>query len=172
MIRQLNRLTMICGNDGKFRSVRNMSQAMKKLLFECGLTEDSFDEIANEFNSRCKAVHSDFRAMPQTVIEPKKVGRPLKVRATENQDSVVKRGRGRPKGSKNKKTLEREKLMQQQQELEQPVKRKPGRPKGSKNKKTLAREAAEALLQQKAERLVTQRAKRAVCKKASESVKK
>ena len=201
MIRQLNRLTMICGNDGKFRSVRNMSQAMKKLLFECGLTEDSFDEIANEFNSRRKAVHSDFRAMPQTVIEPKKVGRPLKVRATENQDSVVKRGRGRPKGSKNKKTLERErlalqqeqvakrgpgrpkgsknkktlereKLMQQQQELEQPVKRKPGRPKGSKNKKTLAREAAEALLQQKAERLVTQRAKRAVCKKASESVKK
>ena len=42
-----------------------------------------------------------------------------------------KRGPGRPKGSKNKKTLERE---AKQQAIEQLPKRKPGRPKGSKNK--------------------------------------
>lgn len=51
-----------------------------------------------------------------------------------------KRGRGRPKGSKNKKTLEREAAMAAQG-ITEPKKGK-GRPKGSKNKKTLAREAA------------------------------
>ncbi|MCD8347843.1 MAG: transposase [Lachnospiraceae bacterium] len=49
--------------------------------------------------------------------------------------------RGRPKGSKNKKTLEREALQQAQQ------KRGRGRPKGSKNKKTLEREAQLAATQ-------------------------
>ena len=44
-----------------------------------------------------------------------------------------KRGPGRPKGSKNKKTLEREKEQQNQQETER---RRPGRPKGSKNRNT------------------------------------
>jgi hypothetical protein len=43
----------------------------------------------------------------------------------------VKRGRGRPPGSRNKKTLEREAL-----EKEQAKKRGRGRPPGSKNKKT------------------------------------
>ncbi|MCR5813569.1 MAG: hypothetical protein K6G15_03615 [Desulfovibrio sp.] len=49
---------------------------------------------------------------------------------------------GRPKGSKNKKTLEREAL--EAASAEQIIKRGRGRPKGSKNKTTLAREAAEA----------------------------
>ena len=48
--------------------------------------------------------------------------------------------RGRPKGSRNKSTLER--LAQGSQEPVNP-KRGPGRPKGSKNKKTLEREARE-----------------------------
>ena len=52
----------------------------------------------------------------------------------------VKRKPGRPKGSKNKKTLEQEALMAAQGIV--PIKRNPGRPKGSKNKKTLEREAA------------------------------
>ena len=50
----------------------------------------------------------------------------------------VKRGRGRPLGSKNKKTLEREAKIANEP---QPVKRGRGRPLGSKNKKTLEREA-------------------------------
>lgn len=49
--------------------------------------------------------------------------------------------RGRPKGSKNRKTLEREKLEKEHP----PVKRKRGRPKGSKNKKTLEREAMKSV---------------------------
>ena len=58
----------------------------------------------------------------------------------------VKRKRGRPSGSKNKKTLEREALMAAQGIKS--IKRKPGRPPGSKNKKTLEREAALAAQQQ------------------------
>ena len=50
----------------------------------------------------------------------------------------AKRKPGRPKGSKNKKTLEREAL------LAAPPKRGRGRPKGSKNKSTLEREKREA----------------------------
>ena len=51
-----------------------------------------------------------------------------------------KRKPGRPKGSKNKKTLERE--ARERAQLEQAgQKRGRGRPKGSKNKRTLEREA-------------------------------
>ena len=50
-----------------------------------------------------------------------------------NEEEKVKRGPGRPKGSKNKKTLEREKL--EQEKNKQTTKRGRGRPKGSKNKK-------------------------------------
>ena len=58
----------------------------------------------------------------------------------------VKRKCGRPPGSKNKKTLEREAFMAAQGI--KPIKRKPGRPPGSKNKRTLEREAAMAANQQ------------------------
>ena len=60
-----------------------------------------------------------------------------------------KRPRGRPKGSKNKKTLEREAL-----QVDAPLqeKRPRGRPKGSKNKKTLEREALMASLLQQGKR--------------------
>ena len=52
----------------------------------------------------------------------------------------VKRKPGRPKGSKNKKTLERE--ARERAQLEQAgQKRRRGRPKESKNKRTLEREA-------------------------------
>ena len=65
-----------------------------------------------------------------------------------NSQGDNKRGPGRPRGSKNKKTIEREKAAQAERERriaqglppEEPKKR--GRQKGSKNKKTLAREAA------------------------------
>lgn len=54
------------------------------------------------------------------------------------------RGRGRPPGSKNKKTLEREAEQQRMAgEETQATKRGRGRPPGSKNKKTLEREAKE-----------------------------
>lgn len=60
--------------------------------------------------------------------------------APKNAKDTAPKKRGRPKGSKNKATIEREK----QEPLNPPEKRKRGRPKGSKNKKTLEREAAAA----------------------------
>lgn len=78
---------------------------------------------------------------------PKKKGRPkgsknkktLKCEAVLAAQGITpKRGRGRPKGSKNKKTLEREAM----EAASGKVKRGRGRPKGSKNKKTLERQAA------------------------------
>jgi len=56
-----------------------------------------------------------------------------------------KKKRGRPPGSKNKKTLEREaELARLAAEGKAPEKRKRGRPPGSKNKKTLEKEAEAA----------------------------
>lgn len=64
----------------------------------------------------------------------------------ESNPSQEKRKRGRPLGSKNKKTLEKEaELARQNEEVETPEKRKRGRPAGSKNKKTLEREAAKQM---------------------------
>ena len=63
----------------------------------------------------------------------------------ETQDPKIRRGRGRPPGAKNKKTLEKEAELARQREKGEPLpqKRGRGRPLGSKNKKTLERELAE-----------------------------
>lgn len=75
--------------------------------------------------------------------KPKRRGRPKgsKNKKTLEREAILatkapskKRGRGRPKGSKNKKTLEREAM---EAVSGKQIKRRPGRPKGSKNKKTL-----------------------------------
>ncbi|MBQ7606950.1 MAG: hypothetical protein IJU76_03120 [Desulfovibrionaceae bacterium] len=60
-------------------------------------------------------------------------------------EGVEKRGRGRPPGSKNKKTLERESALASNAgaaSMNETKKRGRGRPLGSRNKKTLEREAA------------------------------
>lgn len=69
---------------------------------------------------------------------------------TTPEGTPRKRGRGRPPGSKNKKTLEREAAEAAASIVH--VKRSPGRPPGSKNKKTLEREAQEAASGQKSEK--------------------
>ena len=84
--------------------------------------------------------------MPKTK-ENKKRGRPKgaknkktlerEARLAAEGGESVKRGRGRPKGAKNKKTLEREAKLIAEGVIS-PPKRKPGRPKGSKNKKKMA----------------------------------
>lgn len=64
--------------------------------------------------------------------------------SADHSEEKQKRGPGRPPGSKNKKTLEREAEQKRQAEQGmQPVKRGRGRPPGSKNKKTIEREAKE-----------------------------
>ena len=78
--------------------------------------------------------------------EPRPEPAPEGTKAAEVAEAAPpKRRRGRPKGSKNKKTLEREAEIERQKAagtyVEPPTRRR-GRPKGSKNKKTLEREAA------------------------------
>lgn len=72
-----------------------------------------------------------------------------KLAQAQNAKVVIKGKPGRKKGSKNKKTLEREAERAKQQASlpagSQPEKRKRGRPKGSKNKKTIEREMILAL---------------------------
>ena len=64
-----------------------------------------------------------------------------------------KRRPGRPPGSKNKKTLEREREQERLSAAgEAPEKRKRGRPPGSRNKKTLEREEKERRRQKRLER--------------------
>lgn len=65
--------------------------------------------------------------------------------ASTQEPPKAKRKPGRPPGSKNKKTLEREaELARLAAEGKAPEKRKPGRPAGSKNKKTLEKEVEAA----------------------------
>ena len=64
--------------------------------------------------------------------------------ATNYEKAMPQRGRGRPKGSKNK--------PKSPENSETPVKRGRGRPAGSKNKKTLEREAAAAAFRYRADR--------------------
>lgn len=77
---------------------------------------------------------------PQSGTLPKERKKRKKSNAGNDTDSKPKR-RGRPKGSKNKKTLEREAALAKEAAVQ---KRGRGRPKGSKNKNTLEREATEA----------------------------
>ena len=101
--------------------------------------------IPKEQKRRKKADGEDEK---QDNPKPKHKGRPKgsKNKKTLEREAILasqgiaqKRGRGRPRGSKNKKTLERE-AMEAASGITK--KRGPGRPKGSKNKKTLEREEA------------------------------
>ena len=140
MLREVDRSVLTLMPNDEYTAVHDQSKRMSQLYAQFGLTDEHLDFFAYEVNNRKNAVHSQTRTMPP-FLEPapkRKPGRPPKERTAEEL-AKPHRGPGRPKGSKNKKTLEREAL-----EAKNPPKpkRKPGRPKGSKNKKTLEREAA------------------------------
>jgi hypothetical protein len=89
-----------------------------------------------------KAAGAEKKAEAPTHSEAPKAG----AAAAKAEEPARKRRPGRPKGSRNKKTLEREAEIERQKAAGtyvEPPKRRRGRPKGSRNKKTLEREAAE-----------------------------
>ena len=106
--------------------------------------------LINEQNTN--PILSQVRVLPNLDPKPRnRGGRPRKHPLPD--PNAPKRGPGRPKGSKNKSTLEREALLANHAELtEKKHKGTPGRPKGSKNKATLEREARE-----EAERVASKR---------------
>lgn len=105
-------------NEKTYLHVSLMSLGVKAMLSELGIIESDMSLISEaETNRQTGASNHPVHTLP----------------FREN----VKRGPGRPKGAKNKKTKLKEKTAK--------TSRKPGRPKGAKNKSTLekTRKAAE-----------------------------
>jgi hypothetical protein len=117
-LKELDFVTMTRIRDKTYLYVRLMSLKAKAVLTELGLVEADMSLIAEAENDR----------ISKTSIHPV---HKLPVR------DPVKRGPGRPKGSKNKKT----------QEKKPKTPKKRGRPKGSKNKSTLEKERQDAITQ-------------------------
>ena len=133
MIREIDRVALVLMTDGLYASVNNLSTRQKDLLAEYGVLPEHFKAFADDVNRRrINPINSQVHQLPgQGEPAKKRRGRPPKKKLDEELIPVPKRGPGRPKGSKNKKTLEKE---AKQQSAELVPKRKPGRPKGSKNK--------------------------------------
>ena len=145
VIRQLDHCMIKLMPDESYRFIDNLKADDKMLYAKWGLHVEHFRYLAQTLgNQDAVAQNSQVRHLPEVVQEtPPRRGRPPKPKSDEPEKP--KRKPGRPKGSKNKKTLEREATMA---DMPEAPKRKPGRPKGSKNKKTLEREAllAQSLL--------------------------
>lgn len=109
-LKELRFVVMTRIRDKYYVYVRMMSGKAKAILAEHGIHESDMNLIVESENAR----------LDGTTIDP--------IRQLPKRD-VVKRGPGRPKGSRNKKSLAKATAKSQE-------KRKPGRPKGSKNKST------------------------------------
>lgn len=107
-LKELHFVTMTRMRDKLYVYVWMMSLKAKAVLSEHGIIESDMTLIVESENARLNG----------TSIDP--------IRQLPKRD-VVKKGPGRPKGSKNKKPSKREIVTTQ-------PKRKPGRPRGSKNK--------------------------------------
>ena len=137
MIKEIDRIALVLMPDGTYSAINNLSIRQGQLLNFFKVPTDKLDAFATDINRRLmNPINSQIRMMPDVseAFAKKRRGRPPKKKDVSDV-SVPKRKPGRPKGSKNKKTLERE------ANAVVVPKRKPGRPKGSKNKKTLEREA-------------------------------
>ena len=157
MLGKLKRVVVVNSINDGFHSQFSGDMQVKSLFNVLGITNSDLSDLATQMNQISDRVNiSEFRtlcsfgkdgilsqsdrhhlSMQGQTIEPSCIV------AKEFDTIPVKRKPGRPKGSKNKRTLERE-GHDGPQAVKPPAKR--GRPLGRKNNKTLAREAAEALL--------------------------
>ena len=156
MFPQIERPALALMGNGTYKYISNMKEPLEKLFESVGFTTEDFETIAGEVNEREKARGKGVSQYHRTPEEIRKAHSRLKASSRASaqnseepelpsgDDRIIKPTRrpGRPPGSKNKKTLEREAAQKQNPVESQKAKRKPGRPPGSKNKKTLAREAA------------------------------
>ena len=124
MLRQADSSYLLRMPNGLYEEIHSVPRKCLTLFKAFGLSVEHFSKFADEVNDLGEAPeYAQVRKLPD----------------------FAPRRRGRPKGSKNKATLEREARDAANGISVEPVpKRKPGRPKGSKNKSTLEREAAEA----------------------------
>ena len=111
-LREADRTVLTLMPNDEYCAVHAYSKRMAPLYAEFGLSDEHLDFFAQEVNGRRNPVHSQTRTMPpfEAPAPKRKPGRPVKNQAPE-EAGMPKRKAGRPKGSKNKKTLEREALL-------------------------------------------------------------
>lgn len=130
-IREIDRISLVLMTDGFYTAINNLTLRQKEFLKQFNIGADSFKKFAVDVNQRkSNPIISQVRVLPEAGVTARKRGRPAKAKPEAEADKPKKQ-RGRPKGSKNKKTLEKEAMLSN---APQQPKRKPGRPKGSKNK--------------------------------------
>jgi len=152
-IGELELLQVTLQADGGVEYSHTENKRQLALMRQLYIDPRNLDELSDDLYQRREVENHDSRrrmtdyllkkdnGQEQTASEGKGTGNPAG--GSEEATTTGKRKRGRPLGSRNKKTLERE--AQQAANAEQAqTKRKRGRPPGSKNKKTLEREAKEA----------------------------
>ena len=150
MIRKLDGAYLLRMPNGAYEEIHNHSTKCEQLFKRLGLTMASFKKFAEEVNST-KPAFSEVRKMPEVEL-PRRPGRPKgsKNRATLEREAY-EAAAGISTNAKPKRPRGRPKGSKNKSTLEREAaqagmpeqpKRKPGRPKGSKNKATLAREAA------------------------------
>ena len=157
-ISEIDRIEMLLQPNRNYIAIHNETKRAKLLLNRFDIIPEDFDAIAAEVTSRFTSpIQSLERKKPEhkkksAVNENDKpsetaggqegstAGQNIGKKDTSSssgkkvsKSDKAKRGPGRPKVSKNKRTLRIEQLIEEGK-LEPPVKGKPGRPKGSKNK--------------------------------------
>lgn len=140
IIQCLDRCQMELQGNGTYDFVNDIQNDLLAVFKELGIKPEHFDFVVEQYNKeRAGGVPNDIKALPETVAPPppKKRGRKPKPKPPVDPNKP-KRGRGRPPGRLNNKTLAR-----MAREAANPLpplpKRGRGRPPGRLNNKTLRR---------------------------------
>ena len=157
MILETDRCRIFKTTSDTYDFTNDMLSSTSSFLAGLGLSQRHFEAVAQDISNRASDHHfeSMTRTLPpldETKLNPQNEEESQAAAAEDvavadeapSKAQPARRRPGRPKGSLNKKTLER--MAQAEEErrkaealglkVEEPVKRKPGRPKGSKNKST------------------------------------
>jgi len=161
MVKEIDRIHLFLNHSDIYVAIHDESDRQKAFLKYFGVLPSDFDSIAADVNGRNAAIVSQERKLEridaikaelekqEKKAHKKGPGRPKGSKTKRNEVSdtapdnkvpdVPKGKPGRRKGSKNRKTLEKEATAAASKSVVQEEKRKPGRPKGSLNKKTIER---------------------------------
>jgi len=136
MIMEMDRLEFVLLQNNIYTAIHDETKRQKDLLEKFDIQPLDFDSIVQDLNQRMTSkISSQVHKKPEhSKTGAHKRGRPVgskrkKSRDETLTDETLMRKPGRPKGSLNRKTIDKE-----QQEADGKERRKPGRPKGSKNK--------------------------------------
>lgn len=150
MIKEIDRIQLLLRPDDRYHPIKNYTLRQKTLLEQFGISPSAFEQIADDLSSRnTSAIKSQERKIESTLDTYQAREQENDSTQTETTKTETKKRRGRPKGSLNKKTLER---MEREKDNPPVPKRKRGRPKGSLNKKTIERLSKEGNTEQKPKR--------------------